>query len=144
MISVRITCNGDASRTIGGGIPCPYADLEVDPGRSLDFQIYDQLKPLGWSFNGPDQQFCPHHNPDLAGQHIVISRDYIEPVPGVRLRLRDQAVEGGGSRVHVEILLDKARYDVEMLSRGAWRAKHISDEWPDKGDGRGSQDTAHV
>ena len=135
MIAVRITCEKDPSRTVAGGNPCPYADIEVDPGRSLDLQIYDQLKPLGWSFNG-EQQFCPHHNPDLIGQRLDLSRDYIEPVPGVHLRLHDIAIAigSGDRRVRAEILLDRARYDVEELGRGAWRAKHVSEDWPDAKD----------
>lgn len=126
MINVRITCEKDTP--FSGVQPCPYADIQVDAGRSLDTQIYDQLKPLGWAFNG-EQQFCPHHNPDLTGKHIVLGRDYIEPVPGVRLRLRDHAIEGGGQRVHAEVLLDRNRYDVDG-TESVWRAKHVSEDWP--------------
>lgn len=125
-VIVRITCEKDTSRlTTPDGPPCPYADLDIDIGYALDLQIYDQLKPQGWSFNG-EQQFCPRHNPDLTGLPIALGQEYIEPVPGVRIRLGRYE----GERVRAELLLDKNHYDVDNPGSGTvWRAKHVSEEW---------------
>lgn len=132
MIAVRVACN----KSNAGGVlpldpPCPYVDLDVDPNRALDLQITRQLGPLGWSFNGPDQQFCPRHNPALMGIPLVLSREYIEPLPGLRLRLEHGAISRGGAEVRIEMLLDKDRYDVEGLQPGgSWCAKPAGTRWP--------------
>lgn len=128
MIAVRISCEQSSSMT---GDVCPYVDLEVDPNYALNLQIGEQLTPLGWSFNGPTQQFCPRHNPALQGLRIELSADYIEPLPGLRLRLASQAISAGGARVKAELLLDRERYDVDEPSPGIWRAKPVGTDWPE-------------
>ena len=132
MISVRITCEKDSGTMAPAAFACPYVDLEVDPNRTLDFQIARQLGPLGWSFNGPDQQFCPRHNPAFVGLPLVLTGDYIEPLPGVRLRLMKRAIGGDGAEVHAELLLDRDRYDIEQPSPGVWRAKPAGTSWEDR------------
>jgi hypothetical protein len=128
VIVVRITC--EESRALSGEPLCPHADLDIDPSGLVVFQIANKLKPLGWSFNGPTQHFCPRHNPALKGLSLELTGDYIEPLPGVRLRLSAQAVSAGGARVRAELLLDLKRYDVEGGPTGPWRAKPIGTDWP--------------
>lgn len=127
MILVRITCEKDTSRgAVPSGPPCPYADINIDTGRALDLQIYHQLKPHGWGFNG-EQQFCPRHNPELTGLPIRLSGDYIEPLPGVRIRI--DPADADGREVRAELLLDPKRYRV-IRDGALWDVEHVSEEWP--------------
>lgn len=132
MIAVRVMCEKSSGILAPAKFACPYVDLEVDPNRALDLQIAHQLAPLGWSLNGPDQQFCPRHNPAFAGLPLVLTEEYIEPLPGVRLRLAEHAISRGGAEVQVELLLDRDRYDIEQPSPGVWRAKPAGTSWEDR------------
>ena len=129
MIAVRVMCEKSSGVMAPAEFACAYVDLDVDPNRSLDLQIARQLGPLGWSFNGPYQQFCPRHNPALAGLDLVLTGEYIEPLPGLRLRLAEHAISRGGAEVRAELLLDRDRYDVEEPSPGDWRAKPAGASW---------------
>lgn len=122
-IIARIACDKGATPSRPDAPMCPYIDVPTETVQGLGGDIIDALTAAGWSA-GPDGYHCPRHNPAVTGLPIVLSEDYIEPVPGIRIRLNTAA------RADAELLLDKARYDVDNPGAGAvWRAKHVSEEW---------------
>lgn len=119
-IITRIAC--DKSH-FGSQSACPFLDITDATPEGLPAAIATALTEARWITNG-DAYHCPRHNPAHAGVPIVLGEDYIEPVLGIRLRIQE------GERVRAELLLDKDRYDIDHNGSGAWRAKHVSEDWP--------------
>jgi len=128
VILVRLGCD-KSSPMNGSAFACQPLDVEIDPRRALETQITERRVAEGWTIHG-DKHYCPRHNPANVGLPLVLTGDYIEPLPGVRLRLVPRAISGGGAEVRAELLLDKDRYDVEEPSPGVWRAKPVGTRWP--------------
>jgi len=123
MFVTRITC--DSSRPGMDVLPCPHLDVLADKPEDIPAAFTRTLAEAGWT-TSDDGYHCPRHNPDLSGLRIILGQDYIELIPGVRLRLLDDQIA-----VKAEILLDKSRYDIDDHGASTmWRAKHASEDWP--------------
>jgi len=104
-------------------IHCGYIDIEVPPDLIVD--IPAAFKQADWTHD-ENGYHCPRHNPALTGLPIVLTDDYIEPVPGVRIRVTGAY---GGERIKAEILLDPTRYRV-VRDGGLWEVEHASENRP--------------
>src|SRR6202035_6182805 len=118
MFITRVTC--DASRPGMDIPPCPHLDAVADGPEALPAALHAALAEAG-CIEDAGLHYCARHNPDLAGMPVVISDEYTEPLPGVRIRATGAY---GGERIKAEILFDKTRYDLEQPEPGTWRAKH--------------------
>lgn len=84
MIRIGFGCDG-ARGTLGK--TCYF--IEVPEHISLDRAkewIDAEMQNREWVRNG-DKHFCPEHNPALKGEQIMVSSEYVEIAPGVRVRL---------------------------------------------------------
>lgn len=115
-IITRIACDGSR---FGSMIACPFLDITASSPEYIPDEITVALAAARWSVHG-DAYYCPRHNPDTTGLRIVLGHDYIEPVPGIRIRLSDDV------RIEAELLLDPKRYRVTR-DGGLWEATHVSD-----------------
>jgi hypothetical protein len=121
MFITRVAC--DANRPGMDMPPCAYLDVLADRPEDIPAAFTKTLAEAGWS-TSDDGYHCPRHNPEFTGVPLHLSADYIEPLPGIRIRLTSQG------RAQAELLLDKTRYDTDQAADGIWRAKHVSEDWP--------------
>jgi hypothetical protein len=121
MFITRVTC--DASRPGTDIPPCAYLDVLADKPEDIPTAFTATLTEAGWS-TSDDGYYCRRHNPTLTGLPIVLGDDYIEPVPGLRIRLTEPEM-----RIRAELLLDPTRYRVTR-DGGLWEATHANEHQP--------------
>lgn len=84
MYRLAITCND-------GPKAASFEHCEIlQPPDDLSFEDYASwtetaLKEHGWS-SQDDAHYCPKHNPANKGKVVEVGKDYVEIVPGVRVR----------------------------------------------------------
>lgn len=124
----RVLCDDDRSRSsIGYREHCPPLDLPVPESLGA---LDDALAAAGWIHD--EQGFhCPQHDPSALWFRVRLSSgSTIEPLPGMRLRLRSDLDGGAVTMADAQIHFDPARFDVEDLGEGVWRAKATGTRWP--------------
>lgn len=62
--------------------------------------FWKDYERLGWTTRD-GKHYCPQHNPDLIGEQVTISRDYVEVAPGVRVRW--PGAHQPGDNMHIEV-----------------------------------------
>lgn len=73
-----------------------------DPAQEPPASFWKDYERFGWiTLDG--KHYCPQHNPDLIGEQVTISRDYVEVAPGVRVRWPGAHQQGDNMRIEVKV-----------------------------------------
>jgi hypothetical protein len=102
MFQITIRCEkvihfgSDCAPPIGGGWTTYDLNSPAPDSFPGEFERYGWVERDG-------KHYCQRHNPDLIGEKVTISRDYVEVAPGVRVRWPGAIQQGDNMQIEVQV-----------------------------------------
>ena len=100
MYTVIVGCEKGAT-AFSGCIRSGMGWRTEDPSQPMPEDFRASLVTAGW-VERDGKHYCPQHNPDLVGEQVTISRDYVEVAPGVRVRWPQAREQGDTMQIEVQ------------------------------------------